>query len=394
LLNLYQVAEQMSRMGQHFRQESQARAQMLQLAQQYLNQAQANSSPLTPAAVPLETPLRFTPAWPVTPLADVVEIAPAPPQHCVLATDGSQIAPSHHEIAFCYLINIGRVYLDYGSNTYPLLDAVAQVFYTQEEVYAAQAWGVSPEDWMHYQRTQLEMLRLVELSQEVNNKRQTDGPMLLLVDGSLIYWAWEVLPGAAKEALLTPILQAWQSLQDAKIPIVGYLSASRSRETLNFLRLQACPYDYPHCHQYCPGSTRPPCQIFTGLNDTTLWQTQLNPGQRGPLWQSAARIMADYGDQHIYFCHVHVGSEIVRLEFPQWVATDPILLDQALSLTLAQVEKGYGYPVALAEAHHLAVIRGSDRHRFFALLERELIKAGLTHIGTSPKESRKRHSLA
>jgi hypothetical protein len=50
--------------------------------------------------------------------------------------------------------------------------------------------------------------------------------------------------------------------------------------------------------------------------------------------------------------------------------------------------------VALAEAHNQAVVRGGDRHRFFALLERELIRAGLKNVGVSAKEARKRGSIA
>jgi hypothetical protein len=79
---------------------------------------------------------------------------------------------------------------------------------------------------------------------------------------------------------------------------------------------------------------------------------------------------------------------------PAWVAEDGDLFNMALSLTLAQVQKGFGYPVALAEAHNQAVVRGGDRTRFFALLEREMIRAGLQNIGTSYKEARKRGSIA
>jgi len=86
--------------------------------------------------------------------------------------------------------------------------------------------------------------------------------------------------------------------------------------------------------------------------------------------------------------------EVARLEFPSWVVEDVQLLKTALSLTLAQVIKGFGYPVALAEAHNQAVVRGGDRSRFFALLEQQMIKAGLQNIGTSYKEARKRGSIA
>lgn len=125
-----------------------------------------------------------------------------------------------------------------------------------------------------------------------------------------------------------------------------------------------------------------------------MWAIRLEPGQRSPLWKSSARIQEFYGDHAIHFCYVNVGSEIARVEVPAWVATDEDMLQSALSLVLGQVQKGYGYPVALAEAHNQAVVRGGDRARFFALLEQQMIKAGLRNVGTSYKETRKRGSIA
>jgi hypothetical protein len=88
-----------------------------------------------------------------------------------------------------------------------------------------------------------------------------------------------------------------------------------------------------------------------------------------------------------------VGTEIARVEVPAWVVEDPSLLEQSLSIMLAQVNKGYGYPVAIAEAHNQAVVRGGDRARFFALLEQQMLKTGLQNVGTSYKEARKRGSV-
>jgi len=76
------------------------------------------------------------------------------------------------------------------------------------------------------------------------------------------------------------------------------------------------------------------------------------------------------------------------------VAAEKKLLDQGLSLLLAQVAKGYGYPVALAEAHNQAVVRAGDRARFFAMIEEQLQRSGLGQLLPSAKESRKRESLA
>ena len=220
-------------------------------------------------------------------------------------------------------------------------------------------------------------------------------PTLAMVDGSLIYWFLDQLPFDAKEHILPPILDSWKNLRDAGIPLMGYLSASRSIEAMNFFRLSACPHKAPDCISFCPNQMEKiPCKVFEGLRDSTLWSTQLKPGQRSPLWRSNSRILDLYEDQQIYFCYVHVGTEIARIEVPEWVAKNTEMFDESLGLMLAQVYKGYGYPVALAEAHNQAVVRGGDRSRFFGLLERQMIKAGLKNVGTSYKETRKRGSIA
>ncbi|MGH2414403.1 MAG: DNA double-strand break repair nuclease NurA, partial [Microcystaceae cyanobacterium] len=323
---------------------------------------------------------------------------PPPHSHSIFATDGSQIAPSHHEIAYCYLINVGRVMLHYGQNLHPLLDSIPEVYYKSEDVYVSKQWGIRTEEWMGHRRTVLEAQMLAEMAcRWVNPPGAHTEPNLAMVDGSLIYWFLEALPLDARDRILPPILSAWEQLRQTKIPLMGYLSASRSMEALNFLRFQTCPYETPNCVVNCMDSVDElhPCQEIDPLRDATLWAYLLEPGQRGPLWRSSLRILDLYDEaQRIYFCYVNVGTEIARIEIPAWVAEDASLLESSLSIMLAQVSKGYGYPVALAESHNQAVVRGGDRARFFALLEQQMIRAGLYNVGTSYKEARKRGSIA
>jgi len=395
MLDLTKLAQQMQGVSQQLTVEAIATQQRLELAQQLLQQAQRFQAQLVTQRQAWHDSLRFTAAEPVEPLDTRVELTAAPSRHTIFATDGSQIAPSHHEIAYCYLINVGRVVLAYGQSRHPLLDSLPEVVYQPEDLYVSRQWGIRTEEWLGYRRTQLETTLLTELA--TRWMHSSDVPALAMVDGSLVHWFLEPLPGEARDRILVPILQAWDQLQAAGIPLVGYLSASRSSEALNFLRLHTCPHDVPDCATHCDpkaSSARTPCQVLDPLRDTALWSQLLEPGQRGPLWRSSARVLALYGAQAIYFCYVHAGSEVVRVEFPTWVAEDKVLLESSLSLVLAQVHKGYGYPVALAEAHNQAVVRGGDRARFFALLEQEMIRSGLKNIGTSYKEARKRGSIA
>lgn len=391
MLDLTKLAKSMQGISQHLTLEAAASRQRLELAQELLAAAYIKQAELVERQQKWRDRILFAAATPVEPMNLGIDLPVPPPVHTVIATDGSQIAPNHHEIAYCYLLNVGRVMLHYGQNRQPLLDSLPEVFYRPEDLYISRQWGIRTEEWMGYRRTASEAIVLAELA----GAALMSLPTLAMVDGSLIYWFLEQLPIEARDHILPPILDAWSQLQDFGIPLMGYVSASRSGESLNFLRLQACPHEIPDCVSYCPNQLeKVPCQVLEPLRDTALWTMGLKPGQRSALWRSSARILDLYGSHSIYFCYVHVGTEIARVEVPGWVAEDSTLLDQALGLMLAQVQKGYGYPVALAEAHNQAVVRGGDRARFFALLEQQMIRAGLRNVGTSYKEARKRGSIA
>lgn len=398
MLDLAKLARQLPGISQHLRQEAAASRQRLEQAERLLQQARARQEELIQEQENWRDRLLFAAATPVEPLDTCFDIPSSPYSHTVFATDGSQISPSHHEIAYCYLINVGRIMLHYGQSLHPLLDSVPEVFYKGEDLNVSKQWGIRLEEWMSYRRTVSEIQMLADMACHwvLPPGAHQDIPNLAMVDGSLIFWFLEGLPLEARDQILPPILAAWEQLRHTKISLMGYVSASRSIEALNLLRLQACPYEHPNCVAHCGDLVdNYPCQQIGSLRDATFWVNKLAPGQRSPLYRSSLRILELYEEpQRIYFCYVHVGTEVARIEMPAWVAEDSELLVQSLGIMLAQVYKGYGYPVALAEAHNQAVVRGSDRARFFALLEQQLIRAGVRNVGTSYKEARKRGSVA
>ena len=405
MLDLTKAAKAMQGMSQHLNVEAHAARHRLQVAQNLLIKAATGQEKLVELQESWSDRTLFNAATPIEPLGDRTYITAPPIAHTVFATDGSQISPSHHEIAYCYLLNVGTVMLHYGQSRHPVLDSVPEVFYKPEDLYASRQWGIRTEEWMGYRRAVSEAIALAEMGCDWAkiNDHTLPAPALAMVDGSLIYWFLEQLPSEARDQILQPILEAWDKLRLAKIPLLGYLSASRSSESLSFLRFEACTHEVPDCMTNCPNvgftatsafAEKAPCQEFEPLRDTILWATILSPGQRSPLWKSQARILDLYGLNSVYFCYVHVGTEVARIEVPEWVAQDKAELDLALGMMLAQVHKGGGYPVTLAEAHNQAVVTGGDRTRFFALLEQQMIKAGLKNVGISFKETRKRGSIA
>jgi len=397
MLDFYKLAKQFPGVSEHLQNQVNLSNQRLKRAQGLLEQVKPKQDHLRETVEKMRSSLIFSPGIPVEPIDTCVTIAAPPVSHSVFATDGSQIAPSQHETLFCYLINIGQVMLHYGQNLHPLLDSLPEVYYKAEDLYVSKQWGIRLEDWMSHKRTVAEAEVLSEMACNwVRPPGAHDQPNLAMVDGPLIYRFIDELATEARQQILDPIMGAWEEMRVTNIPFIGYISASRSMETVNFLRLSACTYSIPNCLVTCGNLSNPaPCQVIDPLRDTTLWADFLKPGQRGAIWQSCYRLLDLYDDPfRVYFCYVNVGSEIARVEFPAWVANNPTLLEQSLGIMLAQVNKGFGYPVALAESHNQAVVKGGDRALFFSMLEQEIKKNNPDSHGISRKESRKRESIA
>ena len=357
MLDLTKLARQIQGISDHLSKEADAARRRVEIAQGLMNRAIDRQDVMVSqleewrggGASLNGNRLLFAAAEPIEALNTRIALDTAPAAHSVISSDGSQISPSHHEIAYCSTCStLAGSIIHYGQSRYPFTRQPPRSHLPPQDLYASRKWGIRTEEWMGYKRTAAEAIMLSELGTEATGSQDSDVPILAMTDGSLIYWFLEQIPAKARDEILLPVLESWEQMRKARVPVMGYISASRSGEALNFLRLQACPFDTPDCISNCEHQrNETPCNTFAPLRDVTLWATTLQPGERGPLWKSSADILSCYGEHAVYFCYVHVGAEIARVEFPKWVVEDRELLDTALSLMPAQVQKGFGCPVRL-----------------------------------------------
>lgn len=337
--------------------------------------------------------------WPLSvPLESVAtqkSIAAIESPHTVVACDGSQILPSHHEVYSCYLLNIGSAIITYGALQPPVLDSQPFLYHRPHELYPlvnGRRMHVN-EQFVALERNLLELEHVVEQSVVA---RERHVPVVAFVDGSLIPWGMHEMPLPYQTEFTVRILSALERLRQYQIPIVGYVSHSRSSDLINNLRVWKCPYPKARCAQHCSNidESEYPCSFIWPLTDRQLLMSALPKHRRTAVFKSSAAALAAFPlPERTCFTYLNVGHEVARLEFPHWVFADEKYFELMLSATLSQADKGMGYPVALSEAHNLAVIRGSDRSKFFDLLTRHLVGLGVGKVRVSPKESRKRRSI-
>jgi hypothetical protein len=325
--------------------------------------------------------------------------APPRPMPCVVfAADGSQIVADRHDIALCYLLNIGFIALRYGTGERATLTSRPQLAFPDDDLldeFQGEQAAIVPRR-LGVRRLLAEVAGLTEMiEKEAASTPNLTG--LALFDGSLILWMLET----EQEQFRLDALDAFQSYLESarkrRVPFAGYISKPMSRDVVNALSVFRCPHPEANCDTFCPNRSKPkpiykpPDCAGTGrVTDAELFALSLQPGQRSAVFGSQSKILKQYDPIHrIRFFYLHTGREVARVEIPDWVAEDAELLDRTHALCYDQTQKGDGYPVALAEAHEQAIVRGAERTAFFHLMEQRFVTSHLPLSGTQKAVSKR-----
>jgi hypothetical protein len=175
--------------------------------------------------------------------------------------------------------------------------------------------------------------------------------------------------------------------------VASYVSRPSSGEAVAALRIGCCPLD--ECDRACRlglDADRD-CARFADVFDRALYEeAALQPGDRTGLWRSTwPTSEAHYGDHAVHFFYLDAGSEIARVELPEW-AFDQV--DRLHAALVAQCARGdQGYPRVLIEAHHKAVITAGDRRAFEALLDDALAGRGYASLPSAKERAKRRRGL-
>ena len=325
---------------------------------------------------------------------------PLPPDHVVVAVDGSHIDVDRHSPVRCFLINTGYVSLRYGEQPHAELYSTPSLFVGDDELSIRNPAGNREQPIegpvLGLLRSVMEIEALADLVETV----QPDLPVLALLDGSLILWglAGGAFPDYVRHALiddrLLPALDRLKRLGESRrLAVASQISLPGSHEIVNALRVspEICGWPTVNCDGNCGALKRGErhCDVVAGVSDAELFDAVLEPGERSAVFDTTSSIVEDhYGPHQVRFCYIHLGEEVCRLEMPAWSAEGPAL-DLAHAGLLAQAEKGHGYPIALQEAHEQAVVSGADRDYFAQLVEEMLVDEGLPTT-TSQKSRSKR----
>ena len=275
-------------------------------------------------------------------------------QYSVIAIDGSQIYPDKHQGTTCFLLNIGSVILNYGNSVKPvILDSIPRVFLGDEDKIIE----YSTPDYINLRREQMEFECGLESAQRLDSNL----PTLLLWDGSLIFWHLESKDPKLRSEFLSRYFRTLQQLYEHNIINASYLSLPKNRELVNLLKVELSGGN--------PDDVEIPS--LSHILDVHIVNFFLNPEERTTVFKHRSKT-ANYYPEPLkpYFFYLHTAYEIVRIELPAWLAHNEETISLISRIIYDQSIKGRGYPVALAEAHEQAVVKGPDRDLFYHLINK------------------------
>ncbi len=395
MLDLQKLIGQINELSEASIPESEIEKQILSMAQSCFEEAKASpqrfeelikengGSTFWPLAIPLES------------IGEFRKLNPIEKAHSVVASDGSQIMPTQHELSSCFLLNIGSALIHYGENSQASLSSSPFLFHSYDDLYP-----LLNKRRIHIDASLISFKRnlkeLEEARKLAESEKQKGRLVLTLVDGSLIPFNLDRNLDHMHQELLLSYSMELDAFNAAALPLIGYISHSRSAECLNALRIWLCPYNRSHCQIYCGELNEEnfPCSKIWPLSDRQLMKSKLEKYTLSSFFLSSSHFSLALPElNRVCFAYLNTGEEAARIEIPQWLFRDKHLLDFSLQALLSQIQKGQGYPISLSEAHNMAIVRASDRNIFFKLIAETLMRKRQKQLSISPKESKKRRGI-
>lgn len=313
-------------------------------------------------------------------LIDSIPPPVGPHRWTALSVDGSHIDVDRHLPLPCYLINVGGCVITYGPEPDCQVFSEPHLAVDDANLYLRPDDGSRDETLISGQllgalRTVQEVERLADAVDALPD----DMPALALLDGTLAFWDLQRgnYPRYVSELLIDQRLRCalgrLRAASEGRRPLAmaAYTSRPRTTEVAGALRLALCGSSDAECTRRC--STRrsdlTQCDAAAGFDDRELFEAVLEPGHRSPLYRSGRlssrfAVGMELGEEWSHFYYLNSGTEMARVEVSNWVAEDSELLAMSHAMLTRQCELGFGYPVAISEAHEQAVINGHDRAEF------------------------------
>ena len=295
------------------------------------------------------------------------------------AADGSQIYAAKKTSVPVAAIQVGW-FENPHDETRPYGKGASFEILTPDDLFRGQEDPMNPDIRVEERRYLGEVARIGEFLQERKGWKERGEPM------PLAFFDNPLLVPFSQKGLQSSFLRATVDLvslsRDCRVPLVGYVDRSFSRDLISLL-------------DHFGGRNGEPA---SGLYDASLLfrANRSAWGRRTCYFYSRRRGLQDFVDpatgvSTVGFCYLQTTADSApaRLDVPSWVY-EAGLLEETVDIVRAECVVGLGYPYALESADHAAVISTGDREVFFRALQEFATREKLDFSVSRKDESKQR----
>ncbi len=313
---------------------------------------------------------------------------PTPPLRCeyvLLAADGSQVVPSHHDAVEFGVINVGAVRFLPGQPYAPREYIYSELLF-HDKLYTADGYLLT-EEVVALKRDVAERGTLADLA------RQEKLPVVTLTDGQLEIYG-ESKRSKEFDREIERYKNVLNDLAAQGVITAGYVSKPRSDLAVRMLDLMLLE------RLEMAGNER--MRQLGGLTDATLFAgfrdipPLLAPGERSAVFGIYSKPNTPFdGALAVHYFYLNVGTAhrpvLARVEVPAWVAADPALIDLLQHALVAQCQAlgSQPYPYALHRSHEVAVVSLEEKKQLENMIMIELRRQGAQVDSLSEKQFHK-----
>jgi hypothetical protein len=303
-----------------------------------------------------------------------------PIQATILAADGSQILPDRHaEVEFC-LINVGAIQMRLGDPQSPAIKVESELLYDKALFSAT---GIISEARLALMRDLRERGMLLRLAESAEK------PVVTFTDGPMELWgAIEAEMRSDFKDGLKEYLGVLSKLCELGVITAGYVDKPSANLVVRLLEVAMLEESkLREIIKYHP---------LRGVTDIYLYKEILSPGERSAVFSVQSKSAQEYqGALALHFFYLNVGRPghpaVTRVEFPAWVAKNPLMLDilHAVLISQCRILGSRPYPYLLHRAHEVALVSLDEKDQVNTMILQELRKRGVEVGEKSNKQANK-----
>lgn len=301
------------------------------------------------------------------------------------AADASQILPGREISIPVAGIQVG--WFENPHNTSQIYEKNAEfIVLTPQELLEDYDERTNPESRIGEIRFGAEVDRIKSFLEKKNGWQNRNERMPLAFFDNTFLVSFSLPKTRLQNSFIQKVLELIDLSRITKVPVIGYIDRSYSRDILNML-----------------GAFNEASSFGRMLTDTSFLrpngsnenQVLKNWGDRSVFCFSKRRGLSEFNDPEtdkplLGFTYLQTTSEEepARIDVPSWIYGEG-LLDEIIDVIRAECVIGLGYPYVIEVADQTAVITSKDQQIFFRALQ-EFTNRGKLSFSVSRKSTSKR----